>query len=101
MTIFSKRTLEGCLVVDHRASPGIGPRPDGRQAVKAGTLFESATVTCNHCKCVVVLNPDRKRPRGYCPGCDGFTCDGCEKVRVETGECRSFQKFEDAYLNAA
>ncbi len=44
-----------------------------------GTLLELKTVTCRHCNKVVVLNPERTRPREYCRKCDGYVCDraGC------------------------
>lgn len=61
---FSKRSNEGYLLVDNRLS--------------GGTLFESATITCKHCQQIVVLNPDRTRPRGYCRGCDHYICDKFE-----------------------
>jgi hypothetical protein len=67
----SKPRREGLLTIDHRNSPGVSAefvRASGLSApvVRAGQVFESATVTCAHCNVVVVLNPDRTRPRGYC-----------------------------------
>lgn len=59
--MFSKRSLEGYLLIDHRC-PG-------------GGVFESATVTCCHCSTIVVLNPDRLRPRNHCRKCDAYVCD--------------------------
>lgn len=69
----SKRSHEGYVMVDQRAS-GHG-------------LFESASITCSHCHRVVVLNPDRTRPREYCSKCDHYICDGCGAIRKQTGEC--------------
>lgn len=87
---------EGYLLIDHRDSPGVPAdllRNAGLEgpAVGAGRTFESATVTCLHCNGMVILNPDRKKPRGYCSKCDGYVCD-----RKECGEtCRPFDKLLD------
>lgn len=51
----------GYLMVDNRAS--------------GGKLVEMPTLTCAHCQKIVVLNPERKRTRGYCRKCDAFICD--------------------------
>jgi uncharacterized paraquat-inducible protein A len=59
--MFSKRSQEGWLMIDNRAS-GEG-------------MVESATITCSHCQTVVVLNPLRTRERGYCRKCDHYICD--------------------------
>jgi hypothetical protein len=75
----SKRSHEGYLLIDNRTAGGV--------------LLESATITCSHCQCVVVLNPDRSRSRGYCPKCDHYVCDGCEAVRGASGECRPFERI--------
>lgn len=102
----SLRRQEGYLVIDHRNSPGIDPHPDlvarfGTPAVPAGTLYESATITCSHCHTVVVLNPQRTRSRGYCGKCDHFVCDGCETIRVKTNECLPLTKVFDVLQNQA
>jgi hypothetical protein len=76
----SKRRHEGYLLVDQRESPGVpfNPamigKPDALLA-SSGQMLESATVTCSHCQVVVVLNPMRTRPRGYCQKCDRYVCD--------------------------
>lgn len=59
--IFSKRSQEGFLLIDDRAS--------------GGPLRETPTVTCSHCQVIVILNPQRTRPRGYCRKCDHYVCD--------------------------
>lgn len=64
----SKRSQEGYLLIDHRASPGTTLVPEG-------AAYESATITCSHCQTVVVLNPLRTRERGYCRRCDHYVCD--------------------------
>jgi hypothetical protein len=73
----------GYLFVDHRASPGL-PEDIARQVgyvpelCKEGKLFEADTLTCAHCKGVVVKNPFRTRDRNYCVKCSGhYICDGC------------------------
>lgn len=78
------RAKEGYLHIDHRASPGTKEIPGGSQ-------FESATATCAHCNTVVILNPNRSRPRGYCRKCDDYICDQCQ-----AGDCYSFnQRLDD------
>ena len=79
----TQKANEGYLMVDHRASPGLpvdvalaaGYDPS---AVAEGKLFESVTLTCAHCKVVVVKNTARVRPRASCLKCGGhYICDGC------------------------
>lgn len=81
--------------MDHRGgSPGVPDEVVTSQGLPAGAgrdLFESATITCNHCERVVVLRPDRKQPRGYCQKCDHYICDICEVTRVATGVCYPFK----------
>ena len=79
---------EGYLLIDHTFSPG-------DKQVKEGAKFESATITCSHCNAVVVLNPDRSRPKNYCANCHHYICDGCAVRMAISGECRNFQKFLD------
>jgi hypothetical protein len=76
-------TREGYLLVDHRASPGL-PEEVARQVgydprfCQEGKLFEAASLTCSHCKGVVVKNPLRTRERHTCMRCGGhYICDGC------------------------
>ena len=59
--MFSKRSLEGYLMIDNRAS--------------GGALLEQATATCSHCHTQVIMNPQRTRERGYCRKCDHYVCD--------------------------
>ena len=88
-----KRAQEGYLIIDHRYSPGVlpGDCAKGSPIVPAGNTFESATITCAHCNRIVVLNPLRTRPRGYCAKCDHYICDepGCGL------ECKPFAKLLD------
>lgn len=92
----SKRRQEGYLLIDQRESPGVpvNPAMAGKPspvAVGAGQLFESPTITCAHCQVVVVLNPLRTRPRGYCPKCDRYVCDH----PVCNAACRPFEQVID------
>lgn len=93
MPPLSKRSLEGYLLIDHRAG-------DGMPGLRAGSVFESATITCSHCQTQVVLNPDRSRARAYCPKCDHYICDGCEAIRVQTGVCRTWKQIMDDHVEA-
>lgn len=104
--MFSKRELEGYLLIDHRTGDGITQN----QAVDAGhetlpvargMVFQSPTINCSHCERLVVLNPDRSRSRGYCPKCDRYVCDQCEAERVRSGVCKPFKKVIDEFVDAA
>lgn len=55
---------------------------------------EMDVLTCAHCNRGVILNPERKRERGYCRRCDHFLCDnpGCN------AECTPFQQTIDILL---
>jgi len=101
----SLRRHEGYLLIDHKDSPGV---PDsvihamaaiGKPTVgsKAGETYESATVTCAHCQAQVVLNPNRQRPRHYCPKCDHYVCD----TPACATECRPYLKVVEAAMKPA
>ena len=83
----SKRSREGYLYIGN-AMPG-------------AATYESATITCSHCGCVVVLNPDRSRERGYCSKCDGYVCDPCNLRRALTGCTPFIQVIEETQERAA
>lgn len=92
----SKRQGEGYLLIDHRNSPGVPAEMAHATGLPVslsgpGGVFESATKMCAHCNAIVVLNPDRKRPRGYCAKCDAYVCDNpaCGL------ECRPFKRLID------
>ena len=91
-----KPRREGYLLIDHMFSPGVTPEMlhaagVGGPAVGADTKGEFPTITCCHCCAIVVLNPLRKRARGYCSKCDAYHCDNpaCGL------ECRNFDKMLD------
>ena len=93
-------------MVDHRASPGLTPQ----QALQAGydpklagegKVYEADTMTCAHCKNVVVKNPMRTRERPYCRQCDHYICDICA-VKAKTEDVHMpFSKFIDLTLKQA
>lgn len=95
-----KRQKEGYLLIDHKDSPGvpeeliraaIAAGKPAAPAVRSGQTYESATITCCHCNRVVILNPDRKRARGYCAKCDHYVCD----LPACNLECNPFQRLLD------
>jgi len=87
---------EGYVLIDHRASPGLTPefaRNAGLdpKLTAEGKMLEAATLTCSHCNTVVIMNPERKRERGYCRKCDHYVCDNpaCRS------DCRPFHYIQD------
>lgn len=96
----------GYLMVDHRASPGLSTE----QALRAGydpifsgegKVFEADTMTCAHCKSVVVRNPLRTRDRPHCYQCDHYICDICA-VKAKTEDTHMpFTKLTDLLLTQA
>lgn len=54
------------------------------QPFKPG-VAEIPTLTCYHCGCVVVLNPQRTRERAWCWNCDHYICDTCKLVSLQIG----------------
>ena len=88
--MFSKKSHDGELMVDHRSSPGL-PEDIALAAgydpamCREGKLFHCATLGCNHCGAHVVVNPMRTRNRGYCRKCDRYICDGCAAAMNHAG----------------
>lgn len=97
----SKRSREGELMIDHRASPGLtAEQVNGfGPVVGKGQFYESATYICRHCQFEVVINPKRDRERGWCPKCDSYLCDECEYLRSVTFECRDVERRADHVIN--
>ena len=92
----SKRSQEGYLLIDNSVNPGLTDEQVITSGLPPGAgkgIFEAPTYTCSHCQLVVVLNPLRTRDRGYCPKCDHYVCDRCEGVRVQTGQCKTFNEI--------
>lgn len=105
--MFSKRSLEGYVSIDHRDSPGVSEefvRASGRDAVAVpgGRQLEAATLTCGHCQAGIIVNPKRNRDRGWCPKCDRYLCDTCEAVRARAGgTCSYFKRLIDLTMTNA
>ena len=73
----------GYLISDNRAG---GALP-GQQAV-----VEKDTLSCNHCRVVVVMNPDRIRKRFTCPKCNEYCCDWCGAAYAQSFICKPFEQ---------
>lgn len=96
----------GYLMVDHRASPGLSEQ----EAIYAGydpkfsgegKVYEADTMTCAHCKNVIVKNPLRTRDRPHCHQCDHYICDVCA-VKAKTESVHMpFSKFLDLTITQA
>lgn len=98
----SLRRHEGYLLIDNTNGPGVSAefiQQSGKDVpiVGEGKKYESATVTCSHCHAVVILNPDRSRPRHHCRKCDHYVCDqaGCAV------ECQPMNKVLDVLQERA
>ena len=95
--MFSKRSREAYVLIDHRNSPGISQefvqanRLDV-PAVGKGQTFESAMAICHCCGGDIILNPDRTREREWCMEHDAYMCDRCALTRKMTGACIPLQK---------
>jgi hypothetical protein len=98
---------KGYLLIDHRASPGL-PEDlalrlglDPKQ-VAGGRLYEADTLTCVHCKTVVVKNLFRERERASCSKCSfRYICDFCAAaMRQPDYDHVPFEKLVDKVLDA-
>jgi NAD-dependent SIR2 family protein deacetylase len=58
-------------------------------------LHEYDTYTCSHCNRVVVMNPERKRERYKCRGCEHHICDECAALRTAGAPCRTITQWFD------
>lgn len=95
-----KRSLRaggGFLEIDHRDSPGLTPADVAHMpnalAVPGGQHYETDVYHCSHCQRMVVLRAVAGKivDRGYCPKCNHYVCNSCEKMRVATaGLCVPF-----------
>jgi hypothetical protein len=95
-----QQKCEGYLLVDHRSSPGMPELASRRLGLDPrftgeGKMYESVTLSCAHCRTVVVKNPLRVRERGHCFKCNAYVCDACAAVR----ECRPFTQVIDDVLD--
>jgi len=97
----------GELIINHRASPGL-PEDVARSVgydpalVGEGKLYEQKTMTCSHCKCVVVINPLRIRARENCPKCSNhYICDLCYADMQQADYTHTpYEKLRDDTLEA-
>lgn len=84
----SLRRHDGELTIDHRASCGLTAeeaRAFGMPGVPLGEggSVSLATVSCNHCGGVWLVNHYRTRERHYCKKCDHYLCDLCAAVSAQ------------------
>lgn len=93
MLIKTEPTGLGYLEVDNRAS---GELPPGTKR-----HFEADTYTCTHCQRVVIMNPERKRERYKCRGCNHHICDPCAALRAAGAPCKTFAQLADETLEQA
>lgn len=77
----------GYYELDHRAVDV--PMPAAMRHI------ECDTYTCSHCEAVVILNPQRKRARYKCKGCNHHICDGCAAKRLSGERCRTYAQYVD------
>lgn len=99
--IFSKRSIEGYVEIDHSNSPGISAEQaasvGSNIVVPGGTIFKSATMMCSKCQYMIILNPDRSRSRGHCRKCDHDVCDRCSLILKLGHSCNNetccYQRF--------
>ena len=56
---------------------------------------ELSTYTCTHCERVVVMNPERKRERMKCRGCNHLICDECAVRRTAGEPCKTYRQHLD------
>lgn len=90
----------GYLLIDNSNSPGI-PEDLAAKWAKQGTVvapgstkLEAATYTCPHCNAIIVIRPERTRPREICRKCMAIVCDRASCVL----ECQPFDKLVDLVL---
>jgi hypothetical protein len=98
---FSERSLEGWIMIDHRAGPGVDQdslRAAGVNApgVPGGAVYEAPTITCSHCGGAFIINPLRNRERARCSKCFHYLCDGCGAAYKQSLECLPFKAQADA-----
>jgi hypothetical protein len=83
------KRFDGELTIDHRAGCGLTPeeaRAFGMPDVPLGEgrMTSLATVGCNHCGGVWLVNHYRTRERHYCKTCDHYLCDLCAAVAEQS-----------------
>lgn len=83
----------GHLVIDNRAAPSSPAAPGFMPGVGGGELFEADTYTCAHCQRIIIMHPQRTRPREVCFRCMAVVCDtaACQL------DCLPFKKLFEEY----
>jgi len=81
---------DGEVEINHQFSPGLTPaemRAFGMPEVPGGegSSARLATVSCNHCGGVWLVNHYRTRERHYCRRCDHYLCDLCAAASAAPG----------------
>lgn len=84
----SLKRHDGELMIDHRFSRGLTAeeaRAFGMPDIPLGEggAVSLATVGCNHCGGVWLVNHYRTRERHYCKKCDHYLCDLCAAVTAQ------------------
>lgn len=105
--LFSSRSLENYLEVDHRNSPGFTIEEAHRagmgciaEQVAKGRIAKIPVATCGHCQRQVIMNPMRTRERSRCFKCWNYLCDNCKTVQVANGgECKPFVQVIEELWN--
>lgn len=109
MAVFSKRSLEGSILIDHRNSPGISEEfirankldeKFGAFAVGSGKTVETAITVCHCCQRDVYHTPTRKRERGWCRKHDAYLCDDCNAAIANGMDCIPFSTRMEAYAES-
>lgn len=99
------RDREGYLEIDHRESPGISRElaakvGRGTIPVEAGKRLQAATLHCVFCESMLIRNPDRERPRAYCPKYDAYMCDRCDLLRKNGHDLKPAKQVLDEVMTA-
>lgn len=92
-------------MVDHRHAGGTMSdahmRVAGLPAGSGRGLHECPTITCNHCRAIVMVNDLRERGRHWCRHCDRYVCDECAARLFVSGVCTPYAKVREEALSAA
>jgi hypothetical protein len=102
--MFSARSLEGYLEIDHRESPGF----TAEEAVQAGlrriatdvgkgAVAKVPVANCSQCQRHIILNPMRTRDRFFCRKCMAYHCDRCALITHISGVCKTWKQIEQEW----
>ena len=62
-----------------------------------GESTEFPCFTCSNCQRVVIMHPNRKRPRNQCGSCDRLHCDYCPTSACSVIQRDAERAFEDKW----